>query len=101
MHSTRLLLTHMGWLSFEKNHMFPLLDFENPKFKRALRQVDTGTYGREVCKFGLVYVAYGQEDERSMFRNEVGSPIYQEFVEGMTAVVRFEQSVNCYRCFPI
>jgi hypothetical protein len=36
-------------------------------------------------------VAYGQEDERAMFRNEQGSPLYTEFVEGMTTIVSIDK----------
>jgi hypothetical protein len=91
LHATRLFLSHMGWNSFEKDPLYNLMDFDNPKFKRSLRQLDVATYGREVTKVGLVYVAFGQEDERAMFRNEQGSPLYSEFVEGMTNVVSIDK----------
>jgi hypothetical protein len=91
LHCTRLLMSHLGWMSLEKNAVFQPLDWENSKFKRGMRQLDSTTYGREVTKVGLVYVAPGQEDERSLFRNESGSAMYAEFVEGMASIVNIAE----------
>lgn len=91
LHGTRLFMSHLGWMSFERNAIFQPLDWENSKFKRSVRQLDSTTYGREVTKVGLVYVAPSQEDERSLFRNESGSPTYSEFVEGLASVVNIAE----------
>jgi len=88
-HLTRSLLKNLGFLSPSRYSNFTLLDTENARFKRLIKQFDTSTYGHEVTKIGLVYVKDGQENERSMLRNEESdsSSLYQEFVKGVSPIV--------------
>lgn len=88
-HLTKNFLKQFGFLTASKYSNFTLLDTENPRFKRLIKQFDSSTYGHEVTKIGLVYVKDGQENERSMLRNEEAdaSRLYHEFVSGMTTIV--------------
>jgi hypothetical protein len=58
LHSTRLFMSHLGWNSFEKDSVFNLMDFENPKFKRSLRQLDIATYGFVECLISVALTPY-------------------------------------------
>lgn len=88
-HLTKNFLKQFGFLNASKYSNFTLLDTENARFKRLIKQFDTATYGHEITKIGLVYVKDGQENERSMLRNEEGdaSSLYHEFVSGMATIV--------------
>lgn len=88
-HLTKNFLKQFGFLNASKYSNFTLLDTENARFKRLIKQFDSSTYGHEITKVGLVYVKDGQENERSMLRNEEGdaSSLYHEFVSGMATVV--------------
>lgn len=87
-HLTRGLLKHLGFMAPSRYSNFTLLDTESARFKRLIKQFDTSTYGHEVTKIGLVYVKDGQENERSMLRNEEpdSSLLYQEFVRGVSTI---------------
>lgn len=88
-HLTKNFLKQFGFLNASKYSNFTLLDTETARFKRLIKQFDTATYGHEITKIGLVYVKDGQENERSMLRNEEGdaSRLYHEFLLGMATVV--------------
>jgi hypothetical protein len=88
-HWTKLFLRQFGWFNASKYAHFTLIDKESSRFKRLIKQFDTTTYGHEVTKIGLVYVKDGQENERSMLRNEDAdsSSLYKEFVEGVATIV--------------
>jgi len=87
-HLTKNFLKQLGFLDSSKYSHFTLIDTESARFKRLIKQLDTATYGHEVTKIGLVYVKDGQENERSMLRNEEpdSSNLYQEFVRGMATI---------------
>ena len=87
-HLTKNFLKEFGFMNASKYSHFTLIDTESARFKRLIKQLDTATYGHEVTKIGLVYVKDGQENERSMLRNEEAdsSQLYQEFVRGMAII---------------
>ncbi|KAI8805851.1 hypothetical protein BJ742DRAFT_397343 [Cladochytrium replicatum] len=80
---SRLLLSHLGLLHFDslKEDFFHLLG-KSPALYRDIKGVDK-KFGREVLKVAVIYVAHGQEDEQSIFRNEQGSIQYDEFVSSL------------------
>lgn len=47
-------------------------------------------YRRETFKVGLIYVGFGQEDEKAIFKNEKGSALYNEFAHGMADVLNLK-----------
>eukprot|EP01114_Cavostelium_apophysatum_P016785 TRINITY_DN4844_c0_g1_i3.p1 TRINITY_DN4844_c0_g1~~TRINITY_DN4844_c0_g1_i3.p1 ORF type:complete len:1456 (+),score=431.48 TRINITY_DN4844_c0_g1_i3:258-4625(+) len=74
----RLFLSHMGFLDVD--NLDDIIQLENNKnFLLKLRNLDQ-TRAREIVKIGLVYVKEGQDDQQSIFRNETGSQMYNEFV---------------------
>ncbi|KAJ2993016.1 Ral GTPase-activating protein subunit alpha-2 [Globomyces sp. JEL0801] len=79
----RLLLSHLGQLSFEhlKASGLQLLQ-KSTNLLRDIKGLDRKSC-REVAKFAVVYVGPGQEDEYSIFRNITGSIEYDEFVSSL------------------
>ena len=41
------------------------------------------TFSREIHKFGLIYVAWGDEKRTDVLSHNVGSPEFEEFVAGL------------------
>ncbi|CEP09769.1 hypothetical protein [Parasitella parasitica] len=80
---SRLLMSHMGFINYHhlKNGSFQMLN-KTPALYRDLRGLDK-KHGRETMKIGLVYVAYGQEDEQSILQNSRGSERYNAFVNSL------------------
>ncbi|KAI8926778.1 hypothetical protein BC831DRAFT_211576 [Entophlyctis helioformis] len=81
--SARLLLGQMGFLAFDalKTGNFHLLS-KTPSLIRDIKGLDR-KYSREVAKVAVIYVAPGQEEEYSIFRNSCGSVEYEEFVSSL------------------
>jgi hypothetical protein len=88
-HLCRLLLAHMGLLSYERRRQVHLLR-NDEKFYRSLLSLDRQS-GREQAKVGLIYVAQGQDDQKQILRNERGSTLYHEFASGLGWVVDLER----------
>ncbi len=80
-HSPRLVLSHLGFLSLDNLKRFYPID-DNARFRRSLKDLDKIS-GRQVLKSGVVYVAEGQEDQKSIFRNDAGSKEYNDFLKGL------------------
>ncbi|KAJ3089470.1 Ral GTPase-activating protein subunit alpha-2 [Quaeritorhiza haematococci] len=80
---SRLWLSHFGFLNFDglKDNSFHLLAKTSALY-RDIKCLDR-KYGRETIKVGLIYVAAGQEDQISIFKNESGSLEYEEFVSSL------------------
>jgi len=81
LHHCRLFLNHMGFLSYDKQAAFSMVDF-SPRFQRSLQQLDK-TSGREMLKIGVIYVKEGQDDQKIILRNDTKSELYAEFVRGL------------------
>ena len=81
LHHCRLFLSHLGFLTFDKQSAFSMVDY-NQRFTRSLQQLDK-TSGREMLKIGVIYVKEGQDDQKIILRNETKSEIYAEFVRGL------------------
>lgn len=79
--SSRLLLTQIGFLDEENRKRLFFVE-DGPKFLRNLKELDT-TFGRELFKIGVIYVAHGQEDQKEILKNASGSNLYGEFVNGL------------------
>lgn len=79
----RLFLAQTGQLSFDylKEGKMAMLA-KSVNLIRDIRGLDK-KYSREVAKFAMIYVAPGQEDEGSIFRNSSGSMEYDEFVAAL------------------
>ena len=81
LHHCRLFLNHLGFLSFDKQSSFSMVDYSQ-RFTRSLQQLDK-TSGREMLKIGVIYVKESQDDQKIIFRNDSKSPLYGEFVRGL------------------
>ncbi|KAI8984457.1 hypothetical protein BDF20DRAFT_911553 [Mycotypha africana] len=79
----RLLMSHLGFIHYNhlKNGSFQMLN-KSPGLYRDLRGLDR-KHGRETMKIALIYVAAGQEDERSILQNNQGSEKYDKFVSSL------------------
>ncbi|KAI8823428.1 uncharacterized protein EV422DRAFT_354445 [Fimicolochytrium jonesii] len=79
----RLLLSHLGLIDFDSLRDGELcLLAETPALFRDVKVLDR-KHGRETIKVAVIYVAPGQEDEHSIFRNESGSVEYEAFVSSL------------------
>lgn len=76
----RHFLNNMG-LILSNQQSFIRLE-QNHKFFRTLKQLDK-TCERETMKIGVIYVANGQEMQKQLLKNDKGSPLYYEFVDGL------------------
>ncbi|KAL2913609.1 hypothetical protein HK105_206911 [Polyrhizophydium stewartii] len=78
-----LLLSQLGFLTFDflKSGDFHMLS-KTPSLIRDIKGLDRKP-SREVAKVAVIYVAPGQEDEQSIFRNSCGSYEYDEFVASL------------------
>jgi hypothetical protein len=82
-HFTRQFLTHMEFLGVESRDAIKMIAPANQvKFQRNVNQVDT-LLSREGIKLGLIYVGHGQENQKSLFENTRGSPLFREFCAGL------------------
>ncbi|KAF2074910.1 hypothetical protein CYY_003787 [Polysphondylium violaceum] len=80
--SSRLLMSYFGFLDFNiSSNTLKQLESTN-KLSRALTQLDI-TPGREILKIGVIYTAEGQDDQKDILRNDKGSDLYREFVDGL------------------
>ncbi|OAJ40951.1 hypothetical protein BDEG_24625 [Batrachochytrium dendrobatidis JEL423] len=80
---SRLLLSHMGLLTFDYTKTGDLhLLSKTPSLARDIKGLDR-KYSRDVAKVAVIYVAPGEEDEYSIFRNNCGSPEYNDFVSSL------------------
>ena len=91
----------MGFLRPESLKTFQPIE-NSARFRRSLNQLDkvngylhvciervlTHPVRREFLKIGLIYVKEGQEDQRSIFRNDSCSLLYSDFVAGLGWIVR-------------
>lgn len=66
-------------IPFVKNQK--LYRFKDDEIAEKLIQDFMRLFTHNRCKFGLVYCAPGQDNERSFLANEVGSPDFDEFCE--------------------
>ena len=81
LHHCRLFLSHLGFLSYEKQAYFSMVE-DSQRFQRSLTQLDK-TSGREMLKIGLIYVKYGQDDQKIIMQNDSKSELFAEFVRGL------------------
>jgi len=81
LHHCRLFLNHLGFLTFDKQSAFSMVDYSQ-RFTRSLQQLDKSS-GREMLKIGVIYVKEGQDDQKIIFRNDTKSDLYAEFVRGL------------------
>lgn len=77
----RHLLSNLGFLTLENQKRMTLLE-DSVKLRRAIRDLDK-IQSREVLKIGVIYVAEGQEDQRTIFKNSAGSQDYTDFLRGL------------------
>nr|KAJ3423045.1 Ral GTPase-activating protein subunit alpha-2 [Polyrhizophydium stewartii] len=91
----RLLLSQLGFLTFDflKSGDFHMLS-KTPSLIRDIKGLDRKP-SREVAKVAVIYVAPGQEDEQSIFRNSCGSYEYDEFVASLGWEVCVAKSDIC------
>eukprot|EP00123_Amoebidium_parasiticum_P015941 comp23211_c1_seq6/m.37771 comp23211_c1_seq6/g.37771 ORF comp23211_c1_seq6/g.37771 comp23211_c1_seq6/m.37771 type:complete len:973 (-) comp23211_c1_seq6:412-3330(-) len=80
-HYCRIILTHLGYLSWENRRHFHLLS-KNEGLLRRLKNLDKAG-SREYHKIGIVYVGPGQADESSILGNKGGSQLYEDFLAAM------------------
>jgi hypothetical protein len=80
-HHCRLLLNHLGVLSYDKQPLFSMVE-DSQRFHRSLQQLDKNP-SREMLKIGLIYVKEGQDDQKVVLRNDTRSELYHEFVSGL------------------
>jgi len=81
-HYCRLLLSHLGFLLFERRAHFHELE-NSARCQRSLAQLDRTLNGREMLKIGVLYVKEGQDDQKVILSNDSKSPLYREFVRGL------------------
>lgn len=84
----KLLFSHLGlggWERRKRTHLLTRTD----KLLRELRNLDTQRC-RETHKVAVIYVASGQEDKNSIFRNSCGSSTYEMFVSALGWEVELE-----------
>jgi hypothetical protein len=81
--TARLFMSQLGLLSFDylKDGAVHMLS-KSPAFIRDIKGLDK-KFCRDVAKVAVIYVAPGQEDELSIFKNAQGSPQYEEFVRSL------------------
>jgi hypothetical protein len=77
----RALLNNVGYLSLSTRNSFARID-ANHKFYRTLKQFDK-LGERETIKIGVIYVGNEQESARDLIKNEKGSDLYNEFLQGL------------------
>lgn len=73
-------LNNMGLIRSNKHSLVRIE--QNHKFFRTLKQLDK-TCERETMKMGVIYVANGQEMQKDILKNDKGSALYSEFVDGL------------------
>eukprot|EP00698_Gefionella_okellyi_P016069 TRINITY_DN4573_c0_g1_i1.p1 TRINITY_DN4573_c0_g1~~TRINITY_DN4573_c0_g1_i1.p1 ORF type:complete len:1547 (+),score=326.92 TRINITY_DN4573_c0_g1_i1:63-4703(+) len=78
---SRMFLTHIGILSLENRRQVAMLE-SSERFLRALKELDR-TASRELIKIGVIYVAPGQETQRTIMHNDRGSDLYEQFVDSL------------------
>jgi len=62
-----------------------------------LKELDR-TPSRECIKLGVLYVAPGQEGQRSILKNDQGSELYEQFVEELGVSVRISFNLLKHTC---
>jgi len=84
-------MTNLGYLEHDNEMIGRILSTDDNKCYRYIRDLDKQS-GRSTIKVGLIYVKYGQHDERDIFSNEMKdtSPLYREFVKGLGAISSLE-----------
>lgn len=81
-HRCRLMMSHLGYFSWESRRSLHLLEKSNQMLQR-LRNLDRNAGSRDYHKIGVVYVAPGQDDARSILANSRGSKLYEDFIAGL------------------
>ncbi|KAJ3440176.1 tuberin [Anaeramoeba flamelloides] len=80
-HLSKILFSQLGLFSMtNKEDLIPIK--RNDRFSRALKELDKRP-SREMQKIGVIYVAPGQTHQNDILSNEFGSPLYEEFVNGL------------------
>ncbi|KAJ6248525.1 tuberin [Anaeramoeba flamelloides] len=80
-HLSKILFSQLGLFSVtNKEDLIPIK--RNDRFSRALKELDKRP-SREMQKIGVIYVAPGQIHQNDILSNEFGSPLYEEFVNGL------------------
>ncbi|PRP83806.1 ral GTPase-activating protein subunit alpha-2 [Planoprotostelium fungivorum] len=77
---SRMFLSQMGFLD-DRHHKLNALHTPSRLFKQ-LRDLDLMAT-REHFRVAVVYVGAGQETSQTIMENSHGSPLYQEFLEGL------------------
>ncbi len=83
-HHCRMLLSHLGFLSYDNFGVLTILGGETEKVNRSLNQLDL-TNGREMIKVGLIYLREGQEEQIEVLRNDASSrsELFSEYVRSI------------------
>ncbi|XP_055321595.1 probable Rho GTPase-activating protein CG5521 isoform X1 [Sitodiplosis mosellana] len=87
-HYCKLLFSQLGLAGWERRKRTHLL-IRTDKLLRELRNLDMQRC-RETHKVAVIYVASGQEDKNSIFRNSCGSSTYEMFVSALGWEVELE-----------
>jgi len=67
-------------------HNLPNLSWLGTGTKYPFKMVEcmcVSVCSRDTHKIAVIYVASGQEDKTSILANDVGSPLFDEFVAGL------------------
>ncbi|KAJ6252709.1 rho gtpase-activating protein [Anaeramoeba flamelloides] len=80
-HLCRLFLSQFGFLSLEsKNDLVPLK--RSDRLERSLKELDKRP-PREAQKIGVIYIGPGQTEQNDILSNEIASPLFEEFINGL------------------
>ncbi|KAJ6240618.1 rho gtpase-activating protein [Anaeramoeba flamelloides] len=80
-HFCRLFLTQVGLINVgETCDLIPLK--RSDRLKRSLKELDKRPT-REAQKIGVIYIAPDQTHQNDILSNEFGSPLFEEFVNGL------------------
>ncbi|KAJ3430649.1 rho gtpase-activating protein [Anaeramoeba flamelloides] len=80
-HLCRLFLSQIGYLSHDTvNDFVPLKSSD--RLNRSLKELDKRP-SKECQKIGVIYIGPGQTNQDEILSNESGSPLFNEFVNGL------------------
>ena len=79
--SSRFFLNNFGYLARQSRTAFHTLE-QGKRLERMIKDMDN-IRDREVCRIGIIYVGYGQEDQLEILGNTSGSRRYVRFLHSI------------------
>eukprot|EP01129_Flabellula_baltica_P006251 TRINITY_DN231_c0_g2_i1.p1 TRINITY_DN231_c0_g2~~TRINITY_DN231_c0_g2_i1.p1 ORF type:complete len:508 (+),score=93.98 TRINITY_DN231_c0_g2_i1:262-1785(+) len=86
---SRHLLNNFGFLARESRLAFHTLE-QGKRLERMVKDMDN-IRDREVCRIGILYVGYGQEEQFEILANTSGSARYTRFLQSIGWEVNLEE----------